>query len=211
MKKPKLIRSPAISHWWLLAIWPLYFLSYILTETLIPASRCISIYCQLDDLIPFCEFFVIPYVFWYFLIAGSVLYFARYHVTSFRKLMRFFTVTMICSTIIFVLFPSRQDLRPSVFPRNNIFTDIVRLLYTFDTSTNVFPSLHVAFSIGIAYVWLSEKAFTVQVKLFILTSAILICLSTVFIKQHSALDGIAAIPVCIAAGFISTKQLKFTL
>jgi len=209
VKERKLVRSPAVSHWWLLIAWPLYFLSYFLTEALIPVRRCTPIHCKLDDLIPFCEFFVIPYVFWYFLIAGSLLYFARHHVKSFRKLMTFFIVTMICANIIFVLFPSRQDLRPAIIPRDNVFSKIVGFLYTFDTNTNVFPSLHVAFSIGIAYVWLSEKTFPLPIRLFVLISSILICFSTAFIKQHSVLDGIAAIPISVAAGFFSSLQLKF--
>ena len=34
------------------------------------------IHTFLDDKIPFCEYFIIPYVLWYFVVIGSVLYFA---------------------------------------------------------------------------------------------------------------------------------------
>mgnify|MGYP000388149172 CR=1 FL=1 len=49
------------------------------------------------------------------------------------------TIFLIISTI----FPNGQDLRPVVFERDNVFVDMVRMLYRADTCTNVFPSLHV--------------------------------------------------------------------
>ncbi|MBQ3131747.1 MAG: hypothetical protein IJC24_03465 [Clostridia bacterium] len=39
---------------------------------------------------------------------------------------------------------------------------------------------------------------TVAMAVFCLS----ICLSTVFIKQHSVLDGLAAIPLCIISGLL---------
>ena len=67
------INEPAFSHLKLLIAWPIYFAAYFLTENLIPAESCHVIWCPLDDMIPFCEVFLIPYVGWYFLIAGSLL------------------------------------------------------------------------------------------------------------------------------------------
>ena len=34
-----------------------------------------NIHIAFDDLIPFCEYFVIPYFFWFFFVAGSVAFF----------------------------------------------------------------------------------------------------------------------------------------
>ena len=101
-----------------------------------------------------------------------------------------------------------QDLRPTQFERDNIFTRIVQILYFFDTDTNVCPSLHVAYSIAIASVWLREDSAKLWWKIFVVISAILICLSTAFIKQHSVLDGFAAVPVCIIAEIILFSQRK---
>ena len=43
----------------------------------------ILVHCRLDDLIPFCEWFLIPYVFWYFLIVFTLLYLMLYcHIRS---------------------------------------------------------------------------------------------------------------------------------
>jgi len=101
--------------------------------------------------------------------------------------------------VIYILFPSRQDLRPLFFERDNFLTQCIALLYAADTNTGVCPSLHVAYSIGIASVWLKEKSASVYWKVFVVIAVILICLSTMFIKQHSAVDFFAALPVCIMA------------
>ena len=193
------LNTPEFSHLNLLWGWVGYFVMFILTEALIPSSRCTSIYCFLDERIPFCEWFVIPYVLWYGLIAGSLLHFMLYDIAAFRNLSVYLIITQITAMAIYILLPSRQELRPETFPRENFLTGIISLLYRIDTNTNVCPSLHVAYSIGIASVWWKEKQLSVFLRCSILFVAILICLSTVFIKQHSVLDGLAAVPLCIFA------------
>ena len=74
----------------LLLGWPVYFLMYYLTETLIPRSRCVPMHLWVDDLIPFCEWFVIPYVLWYFWIVFSLGYFLLRSPESFRRLQTYF-------------------------------------------------------------------------------------------------------------------------
>lgn len=197
------IREPRFSHLKLLLGWVGYFVLYFLTENLIPAEDCHPIHCGLDDRIPFCEWFLIPYVFWYLLVVGSLLYFALYDVESFRRLMTFIIVTQVVAMAMYILFPSRQDLRPEVFVRDNFLTRCVAFLYAFDTNTGVCPSLHVAYSLGIASVWLKKRDASVLWKVFVVIAVILICLSTAFIKQHSVLDGVAAIPVCLLAEAIA--------
>ncbi|MBR5010988.1 MAG: type IV secretory system conjugative DNA transfer family protein, partial [Clostridia bacterium] len=85
------------------------------------------------------------------------------------------------------------------FANSNIFTAIVGFLYTFDTPTGVCPSLHVAYSLGIASAWVKEKGVSKWWKSFVVFAVIMICLSTMFIKQHSAVDFFAALPVCLLA------------
>ena len=110
-------------------------------------------------------------------------------------------ITQIFAVAIYVIYPSRQDLRPEVFPRDNLLTAIIGLLYFFDTNTGVCPSLHVAYSLGIASTWMREKSVGPMVKVLIWLFAILVCLSTMFIKQHSAVDFFAALPICLLAEY----------
>lgn len=197
------LRTPEFSHLLLLLGWVGYFALYVLTENLIPRERCVPIHCALDDMIPFCEFFVIPYVFWYLLIVGTLLYFALYNTEGFRSFQTFIIVTQIVAMAIYIIYPNRQDLRPTEFPRDNVFSQLVGLLYSIDTSTNVCPSLHVGYSLGIASAWLKEKDVHKGWKAFIVIAVLLICLSTAFIKQHSIVDAFVAIPVCLLAEAIA--------
>ena len=202
------INEPQFAHLKLLLSWVVYFALYFLTENLIPAEKCQPVHMWLDDVIPFHEVFLIPYVFWYFLIVFSLGYFLLYHVDSFKRLQTYIIVTQLTAMAIYILFPSRQDLRHAIFPRDNFLTDCIRILYAFDTNTGVCPSLHVAYSIGIASVWTKEKGASIWWKSFVVVAVILICLSTMFIKQHSAVDFFAALPVCLLAEFIVYHRPK---
>lgn len=205
--KPSLITKPEYSHLLLLTGWVVYFTLFILTENLIPTERCHVIHNPLDDIIPFCEIFLIPYVFWYFLIVISLVYFGLYNVDSFRKLQTYIMITQAVAMAVYIIYPNCQLLRPTEFPRDNLLTDGVRLLYSLDTNTGVCPSLHCAYSFGIASVWLKEKDVSLIWKIFVVIAVILICLSTMFIKQHSFNDLLAAIPLGILAEILVFKVI----
>jgi len=199
----KEIGKPEYRHLLFLLSWVGYFALYFLTERFIPHDACTPVYSPLDDLIPFCEYFVIPYVGWYLLIVGSLLYFMFYNPENFKNLMKFIIVTQIVAMTVYILFPNRQDLRPFFFERDNIFTRIVGLLYQADTSTNVCPSLHVGYSIGIASAFLKESSVSKFTKTWIILFCILVCLSVAFVKQHSVVDIFAALPMCLLAELIA--------
>ena len=193
------LNDPAFSHLKLLLGWVGYFILYFLTENLIPWEKCHPIHCALDDLIPFNELFVIPYGFWYFLVAGSLLYFALYNVDSFKRLQIFIIITQVIAMTVYILYPSRQDLRPETFERQNVLTALMGFIYAFDTPTGVCPSLHVGYSLGIASVWLKERDVPRWFKALIVVVVITICLAINFVKQHSVVDAFAAIPMCALA------------
>jgi len=203
------VKNNEYRHLLYLLGWPGYFLMYFLTEQLIPADKCYSVHCFLDDIVPFCEWFVIPYVGWYLLIIGSLIYFALYNPDNFKGMMKFIIVTQIVAMAVYIIFPNRQDLRPEVFPRDNILTDCVKLLYSLDTNTNVCPSLHVAYSIGIASTWLKEKNASMITKTLLVIFCISVCLSVAFVKQHSVVDIFAALPMCLLAEIIAFRKTYF--
>ncbi|MBR6510086.1 MAG: serine/threonine protein phosphatase [Clostridia bacterium] len=198
----KNITSPEYRHLFLILGWPLYFALYYLTENFIPNENCHIVHSFFDDIIPFSEIFVIPYVLWYALIAFSLIYFLFYSLESFKALQTYFIIVQLLATVIFIVYPSKQMLRPEEFARDNLLTDLVGALYSADTNTGVCPSLHVAMSIGIASAWLKEKSAHWTFKAFIVLFCIIICLSTAFIKQHSVVDTYVAIPVCMVAEII---------
>ena len=138
------ITSPEYRHLLLLLGWVVYFSFYFLTENLIPAEKCHPVHCFIDDIIPFNEWFVLPYVGWYLLIVVSLGYFLLYNPKNFSRLQTYIIVTQVLAMTAYILYPSRQDLRPEVLPNDNFPSKIIALLYALDTNTGVCPSLHVA-------------------------------------------------------------------
>ena len=200
------LTSPQFRHLFLLLGWVVYFILYFLTENLIPAEDCYPVWCPLDDVIPFNELFVIPYVGWYVLIVISLGYFLLYHVENFKGLQTYIMITQGLAMVCYILWPSRQDLRPTEFPRENVLTWIMGIIYGADTNTGVCPSLHVAYSLGIASAWLKEKSGAWYVKTIVVIFVVLVCLSVAFTKQHSVVDIFAALPVCLVAEVIAFRK-----
>ena len=196
------LTDPRFNHLLLLLGWVGYFIMYFVTERFIPVTDCYVVHSPVDDMIPFCEIFVIPYVMWYVWIVATLLYFMFYNTDNFKNLMKFIIITQIVAMAVYIIFPNMQDLRPAEFERDNVFTKVVGILYTVDTNTNVCPSLHVAYSLGLASVWLKERSATPVVKVMMVVMAVLVCMSTMFIKQHSFIDFLAALPLGLLAEII---------
>ena len=195
----KRLNEPRFSHVKLLAGWLVYFALYFLTENLIPLERCRVIHGFLDDVIPFNEVFVIFYVGWFFLVAGSLAYTFFYDVERFRQLQVFLMITQAVAMLCYIVYPNVQDLRPAVFPRQNVFTWVLGIIYAFDTPTGVCPSLHVAYSLGILSVALKDKELKKWIKATLTLFVLLVCVAVCFVKQHSSIDVLAALPVCLLA------------
>ena len=117
------------------------------------------------------------------------------------------TIFLIISTV----FPNGQDLRPVVFARDNIFVDMVRVLYRADTCTNVFPSLHVFNSLGVCVAVHESgrlrKHPCICWGAYVLAG--LIILATIFLKQHSVLDVLGAgVMACVLYQFVYAAEKK---
>ena len=193
------INEPKYQHLKLLSGWLVYFALYFLTENLIPVSSCHVIHSAVDDMIPFNEYFLIFYCWWYVLIVISLGYFLFYDIRKFKELQVFIMVTQAIAMIVYIIYPSVQLLRPDVMPHDNFLCSVMSFIYAFDTPTGVCPSLHVAYSMGIATVWCKYKDCSKWWKAFVVLSVVMICISVMFVKQHSFIDVIAAIPLGIIA------------
>ena len=186
------------------ALWlPVYLLSFFLLERLITDSYWAT-QLPLDDLIPFCPPFVVFYCLWYPLLVAVGLYLLAADRPGFRRYMAFLASTFFLSLLIWVLLPSGQDLRPDLTGQADFFSRWIAALYAVDTNTNVFPSVHVVGSIGAAWaVWDCETLRRRRWPGIAATVlAALICLSTVFIKQHAVLDAAGGAALSAAAGAV---------
>lgn len=164
------------------------FLGFYLERTVTTNFHVIQ--TPLDDKIPFIEYFIVPYMLWFAFIAVTVGYFFLKDVPGFYRLTAFLIIGMTLFLIVSTVYPNGQLLRPTTFARDNIFVDMVKMLYKSDTPTNILPSIHVYNSIG-AYIAISHSEKLRQNKFIRYGSLLLtvsIILSTMFLKQHSTVD-----------------------
>lgn len=200
----KKLNTPEFEHLKYLLFWPFYGLAFLTVERLWIRGSYFPIHCALDDRIPLCEYFLIPYLFWFVFLIGIHLYTLLYDVPNFVKLEKFIIVSYSLAILIYILFPNCQELRPAGFARDNLFTRFLVHFYQFDTNTNVCPSIHVIGSVAVALCGCRCRRFsTPGWKFTCWAIAILISVSTVFLRQHSVLDLLAAVPVCLIAYLVA--------
>ncbi len=181
---------------------PVYLLCFLMAEHR-PITSYWSTQLPIDGAIPFCEVFVIFYCIWFFWMVGTGLYLLARDSGAFRRYMWFLSTTFFISVLIWFLVPNGQDLRPAVMPRDNIFTAVISFLYSADTCTNVFPSVHVVGAIGAALAicdceHLRQKR---SIRWGSVILAVLICASTVLIKQHAFIDLVSGLALSLAVAF----------
>ncbi len=196
----KLLNAPEYSHLKLLLFWPVYGIAFYTLERGLPGRVYFPVESAIDAYIPFCEWFLIPYMFWFIYLAGMVLYGCLFDLNSFRRYMYFIMLTYTVTIVIYMLFPTCQNLRPATFERDNALTRFIYGFYNYDTHTNVCPSIHVLGSVAVSYgAWNSKHFGTPAWRWAFGAASALICVSTVFMKQHSIIDVLAALLLCVAA------------
>ena len=176
-------------HLLLLLYFPIYLLWFAYVEKTVTTHFHV-IHMKIDDYIPFCEYFIVPYLLWFGYIAIVVIYMALKDKTDFKKMCTFLYTGMTIFLIVSTVFPNGHFLRPTSFERDNIFTQLCAGLYQTDTATNLFPSIHVYNSLGVHFAIIYNEKLKKN-KWICNASAILmvsILLSTVFLKQHSVFD-----------------------
>ena len=202
------LNTDTYRHLKLLLYWPVYGLLFLFVERVYPVEQYTVMHCALDDRIPFCEWFLIPYLFWFVYLVGMHLYTLLYDVDSFKRMMKYIILTYTIAIVTYLIWPTCQELRPTSFDRDNILTRFIAGFYQFDTNTNVCPSIHVIGSLAVMEAGLWCKRLSKPCKAGFVAVAVLLCISTVFMKQHSVLDVLAALPICLLGHFLFFRKEK---
>lgn len=207
--RPNNLCSDEFRHLLLLIYWPLYGLAFWYLEKHYPVEEYFAVYTPLDDLIPFCELFVFPYMFWFAYIVGMLAYTMFFDTDAFKRMMWFIMLTYTATLVIYIFFPTCQELRPASFERDNFLTRFMAGFYDYDTNTNVCPSLHVIGSWAVVFTaWHTPRFRTPVWAISHGVMGVLISASTVFLKQHSLWDVVAAIPVCLIGWWLCFLRRK---
>ena len=159
-----------------------------------------------DSKIPYIKFFVVPYLSWLVWIPTMWLYTLFNNKELFKKISYMLMISMSLYLFLAFVCPTALSLRPAFLDSKDIWCRLTLFLYSLSPETYVFPSLHVFHSLVILYAIFQGKTKLFQniwFRIFGLIWTILICLSTVFVRQHSIVDVLGAIVlfVVIVIGF----------
>lgn len=165
------------------------------------------IHTVFDDYIPFCEYFIVPYLLWFPYMFGAVAYFIFWNDNKreYYQLTKNLCMGMTIFLIVSFIYPNGHMLRPVTFEHDNIFVHMVQWLYASDTPTNILPSIHVFNSLAIHRAITSCQRLKDHrgIRMASWTLTLLIILSTMFLKQHSVVD------VCLGATMAFAGYLIF--
>ena len=192
-------------------LYPLgYLLLFVLTSVIysiinqIP-SDAVDVTTKIDDGIPFIKEFIFPYLLWYPLIYGLLIYYCfvdrkQYYVA----ISSLITGKLIC----FVVYIFWQTTVPRpVVVGDDIFANLVRFIYMHDQPVNCLPSIHVMTTfIMMIIVYKRKEDFKWEYSSVTVIGALII-LSTLFTKQHAILDVLAGI--LLACGVYAAAQFMF--
>lgn len=156
------------------------------------SGRIVNLKSELDSLIPFVPLFVIPYCSYYFY--PTLFPFIVRSRTMLYQAAFTLIILQIAATTTFLAIPSHIE-RPLI-NGDSLIHDMVRVIYKMDSGYNLLPSLHVAHSTIFTIISFVTGTWF---RYLILGSTILICCSTVLIKQHFIID----VPFGLLYAFIS--------
>ena len=146
------------------------------------------IYSSLDSLIPFCEYFIVPYFLWFAFVPAIMIYLLFADEAAFRRTSLILMAGMLFFLITSTIYPTILYLRPTELPNDNIFCHVAPSIHVFNTLV-VLEALHTC---------RGKLARNPLVLIAANVLSLLIILATMFLKQHSVLDVLSACIMFIA-------------
>lgn len=193
----------------LLMFFVVYMIGFMFLENRV-SYRTILTDSIIDSYIPFNEYFVVPYLLWFLFIGLGFCYFVFIDHDGFRRTCFYLFTGMFIALLIYIIFPNGQGLRVEL-GNENLFQCLVSFIYSVDPAINVCPSIHVYNSIMMMISLYKSNHFKEKkwlvVICFVLT--VLICMSTLLIKQHAFIDVICAIILCIVIYNVGKKKFDY--
>lgn len=165
---------------------------YFLINKLNEGKPAYTLGITLDSCIPF-----VPFWAWFYVLYFVVIVTPFFFINDYRELKLSIISYSIAATITlcFYFFWRTYMIRPEVIG-NGVSEWLVKMIYRADNPYNCFPSQHVTFS------WLAAMVARRKNKVFggiWVVLALLISLSTLFIKQHWFMDLLSGIITAIVA------------
>jgi membrane-associated phospholipid phosphatase len=169
--------------------WVIYMASFFAVEKF-GRSPVWIVHCSLDDMIPFWKGSVYFYLLWFpYIIITCAYYFFREKQENNRMLYRKLAWGLFPVLLFYLLVPNGLQLRPTYDIGNDFTAQLVKLLWKSDNPDNVCPSIHVILSVimdrAVCTGRLGKSRPTRWISHVVM---VLICISTMLLKQHSVID-----------------------
>ncbi len=188
--------------------WIMHSAWYTVLQNTTMSRNPYPIYHKLDSIIPFCEWFILPYVMWYFVILAVSIYLLLRNKERFVRFYTYMFGGMLVCMIVCTVVPMYFDRSNIVMYQNdNILTDFVKLLQGMDEPTTILPSMHVYVACGLMFAVAGDKKLgDILGKFAAVVFCIVICMATVFTKQHSVYDVLAAWILAVPMYYVAFKS-----
>lgn len=161
---------------------------------------------SLDAYIPFVPEFIYIYILSYFFWFVTPFFCVSSGPDRFYRWLNANIISLLICSVFFLALPATLK-RPDVVP-DSLTTYLLALIYKCDTPTNLLPSIHCLLSwfcfIGVR----GQKKIPLQYRIFSLVFALLICASTVLVRQHTLVDIFSALALAELVWLVS-KHTKF--
>ena len=194
-----------------IAVWFVIYMGLFGFLEIVPPKDVHLIHCALDDRIPNIAVFIYPYVSWFpYIVVCAALAIKNLDDRQFKKAVLVLTTGMNIFLFISYVWPTGLDLRESiVYDLHTLSGNLLKFVQTVDTPKSVFPSMHVYVTLVLQYTLEMQKKLVPAWGIWggrVL--AVLIVLSTMFTKQHSAVDVTAAIVMFAVLALAAEKLVK---
>ncbi len=194
-----------------IAVWFVIYMGLFGFLEIVPPKDVHLIHCALDDRIPNMAVFIYPYVSWFpYIVVCAALAIKNLDDRQFKKAVLVLTTGMNIFLFISYVWPTGLDFRESiVYDLHTLSGNLLKFVQTVDTPKSVFPSMHVYVTLVLQYTLEMQKKLVPAWGIWVgRVLALLIVLSTMFTKQHSAVDVTAAIVMFAVLALAAEKLVK---
>lgn len=197
-----------------IAIWFVCYMALFGYLEIKPPQEVHLISCGLDRMIPHVPAFIYPYLSWFpYILVCAFLAIRNLGDIDYKKAVLILITGMNIFLIISYVWPTGLDFREEITYNTAALSGwLMKFVQTVDTPKSVFPSMHVYVTLVLQYTLEMQKEQLSSRGLWVgRIFAAAIILSTMFTKQHSAVDVIGAVVMFLVLAVLAAPCISLSM